>query len=93
MKKEVLEKLAALLTAAFGLVAALAWNDAIKSLFKEGGPLYSLATYGTWFYALFVTILAVAATIYIAKAQEKANTQLEKKEKPKKAKSKKKTKN
>jgi len=28
------------MTAAFGLVAALAWNEAIKSLFVEGGPLY-----------------------------------------------------
>jgi hypothetical protein len=38
MKKDVIEKLAALITAAFGLVAALAWNDAIKSLFV--GPRY-----------------------------------------------------
>ncbi|HUV80785.1 MAG TPA: DUF5654 family protein, partial [Candidatus Bathyarchaeia archaeon] len=27
------EKLAALITAAFGLIAALAWNDAIKAIF------------------------------------------------------------
>ena len=33
MKKDVMEKLAALLTAAFGLVAALAWNDTIKAIF------------------------------------------------------------
>ena len=38
MKRDVLEKLSELMTAAFGLVAALAWNDAIKSLFLEGGP-------------------------------------------------------
>jgi len=29
MKREVIEKIAALMTAAFGLVAALAWNSAI----------------------------------------------------------------
>jgi hypothetical protein len=29
MKKDVVEKLAALITAAFGLVAALEWNSAI----------------------------------------------------------------
>jgi hypothetical protein len=40
MKIEVLEKLSELITAAFGLVAALAWNEAIRSLFLEGGPLY-----------------------------------------------------
>ena len=35
MKGEVIEKLAALITAAFGLVAALAWNGAIQQSFKK----------------------------------------------------------
>jgi len=35
MKKDVIEKLAALITAAFGLVAALAWNTAIQEIFKR----------------------------------------------------------
>ena len=46
MKKDVIEKLAALITAAFGLVAAVAWNDAIKSLFLEGQPLHFMASWG-----------------------------------------------
>lgn len=81
MKKEVIEKLAALLTAAFGLVAALAWNDAIKGLFKEGAPLYFLAGYGPWIYAILVTILAVFITIYLGKLSEKAQAKVEKKPK------------
>ena len=72
MKKEVSEKVAALVTAAFGLVAALAWNDAISSLFKLGGPLYFLASTGPWAYAILVTILAVALTIWIGRIAEKA---------------------
>ncbi|GEM_PF-167127 len=78
MKAEVIEKLAALITAAFGLVAALAWNDAIKSLFKgpcgtEGaGALCSLSSGGPWLYAVIVTIVAVIATIWIARASERA---------------------
>ncbi len=78
MKKEVIEKIAALITAAFGLVAALAWNDAIKALFTgpcgtEGaGALCALSAGGPWVYAIIVTILAVFATIWIAKAAEKA---------------------
>ena len=35
MKKEVIEKIAALITAAFGLVAALAWNGAIQAIFTK----------------------------------------------------------
>lgn len=78
MKKDVLEKVAALVTAAFGLVAALAWNDAIKALFKgpcetEGaGALCSLAAGGPWVYAVIVTIIAVLATIWIGKVAGEA---------------------
>jgi hypothetical protein len=77
MKKQVTEKLAALITAAFGLVAALAWNDAIKALFvgpcgaDNAGALCSLSSGGPWVYAVFVTALAVFATIWIAKVAEK----------------------
>jgi hypothetical protein len=72
MKSEVIDKLAALITAAFGLVAALAWNDAIKSLFVEGGPLFFMASYGIWGYAMLVTVIAVFATIWIGKLAERA---------------------
>jgi hypothetical protein len=78
MHKDVAEKIAALLTAAFGLVAALAWNDAIKALFKgpcstEGaGALCSLSAGGPWAYAIIITIIAVFATIWIAKVAEHA---------------------
>ncbi len=78
MKVEVIEKITALLTAAFGLVAALAWNDAIKGLFATGGALESLSTYGPWFYAVFVTIIAVYITIQLGKISDKAKTRLTK---------------
>ncbi len=83
MKKEVIEKLAALLTAAFGLVAALAWNDAIKALFKgpcgaEGaGSLCMLSSNGPWAYAILVTIIAVIVIVYIGRVSERANERLE----------------
>jgi len=71
MKSEVIEKLAALVTAAFGLVAALAWNGAIQAIFKQAfgtsegvGPMLT--------YAIIVTIIAVLATIWIGKAAGKA---------------------
>ncbi len=71
MRSEVIDKLAALITAAFGLVAALAWNGAIQAIFKkifgtsEGvGPMV--------IYAVVVTIIAVIATLWIGKAAAKA---------------------
>lgn len=89
MKSEVIEKLAALITAAFGLVAALAWNDAIRGLFagpcgtETAGVLCSLSLAGPWVYALFVTILAVFATIWIGKVADKAKSKKEKADKAK----------
>jgi hypothetical protein len=71
MKSEVIDKLAALVTAAFGLVAALAWNGAIQAIFKkvfgtsEGiGPMLT--------YAIVVTIIAVLVTLWVGKAAGKA---------------------
>jgi hypothetical protein len=71
LKVEVLDKIAALVTAAFGLVAALAWNEAIKAVFKEifgtadaVGPML--------IYAIIVTIAAVILTIVVARAASNA---------------------
>ena len=71
----------ALITAAFGLVAALAWNETIKeavALFfgPEGG------IWGLLIYAIIVTILAVIAIIIITRQTKKLTDQInaEKKE-------------
>lgn len=71
MKKEVIEKIAALITAAFGLVAALAWNGAITSIFakifKEAQGILQMIIY-----AVVVTVIAVLATIWVGRASAKA---------------------
>ncbi len=71
MKGQVIEKLAALIAAAFGLVAALAWNGAILAIFKE---IYGEAStiVAALIYAVIVTIIAVIATIWIGKVAERA---------------------
>ena len=71
LKGEVTDKLAALITAAFGLVAALAWNGAILAIFKAVfGTTETIP--GMLVYAVLVTIIAVVATIWIGRAAEKA---------------------
>ena len=71
MQKEVVEKVAALVTAAFGLIAALAWNTAIQEIFRiifgdQSGVLAMI------FYAVVVTIIAIVVTILVGRAAEKA---------------------
>ena len=76
---EVIEKIAALMTAAFGLVAALAWNTAIQALFKEYfGSADSIPA--MLLYAVFVTLIAVIATVWIGKVAKKAKGEEEKSE-------------
>jgi len=68
---EVIDKMSDLVTAAFGLVAALAWNSAIQAVFAEAfgeastiGPLLG--------YAVLVTVLAVIATVMMGRAAQRA---------------------
>ncbi len=71
MKKNVIEKLSALMIAAFGLVAALAWNGAIQTIFKrifgEADSIIAMLSY-----AIIVTIIAVIVTIWVGKIEQKA---------------------
>jgi len=53
-------KFADLIVAAFGIVSALSFNDAVKSLFAEGGIFERFAKGGPWIAAIVITLLAIA---------------------------------
>ena len=72
MTGEVLDKFSQLITTALGLVAALAWNDAIQTVFQQflgsaGGALAAKI-----FYAVLVTFIVIFATIAVSRAAERA---------------------
>ena len=70
MKGEIIKQMAALSAAAFGLVAALAWNGAIQAIFKAVfGTADSITAMVV--YAIIVTIIAVVVTMQIGKASER----------------------
>jgi hypothetical protein len=75
LRVEVLDKMSALITAAFGLVAALAWNTAIQEAFNTYFPAGSGlgAKLG---YAVMVTLVAVVLVLYIGRAAGKAKERL-----------------
>ena len=64
-KVRVIETFAALITSAFGLVAALAWNETIKAavalVFEAEDGIWGLLAY-----AIIVTFIAIVATVLIA---------------------------
>lgn len=77
MRQDVIKALAALITAAFGLVAALAWNTAIQEIFKvvfgeQSGVVAMII------YAVVVTVIAVIATLAIGRAAARAGVKEEK---------------
>jgi Family of unknown function (DUF5654) len=65
-----LQTMIALASAAFGVVAALAWNSAItalvKQIFGSGAQIVSL-----FIYAIIVTILAVIVMVQLGKLAER----------------------
>lgn len=67
VKGQVMQTISTLLTTAFGLIAALAWNEAIKAIITtfvgKGNDLMGLLIY-----AIIITIIAVIATLLIARA-------------------------
>ena len=72
MTAEILDKFSDLITTALGLVAALAWNEAIQQLFNQflgeaGGALAA-----KFFYAFLVTLVVIFATIAVSRAAERA---------------------
>lgn len=67
LRIEILEKIVALATTGFGLVAALAWNDAIKKLFSEIFPQPFGNTWALFIYAILITIIVVIITIHLGR--------------------------
>lgn len=64
-------KVLTLMMAGFGLVAALAWNDAIQTLVKEVFGESSGGIIAKFVYALLVTGLLAIVSIKISKDEEK----------------------
>jgi len=60
---------------AFGLVAGLAWNDAIKSLIEFFFPFSKSSLWIKFLYAVVITLVVVLLTRYLLKPlKEKADT-------------------
>jgi uncharacterized protein YacL len=78
LRSEFLKTMSQLATAAFGLVAALAWNDLIRNLIdrfiSRGANLISQIIY-----VFIVTLLAVLVTYYLGKLTQEAKEEEEKK--------------
>lgn len=70
MNRDILDNVVQLMTAAFGLVAALAWNEAVQALFDsllpEAGDVAA-----KFLYAVIVTVAVVLVTVRLGRVSER----------------------
>jgi uncharacterized membrane protein YcjF (UPF0283 family) len=83
-KLQLIETFATLMTAAFGMIAALAWNTAIKALIDEVFGTAGDALLPLFVYAIVITVIAVICIIMIARSLGKLKESYEAEEAAKK---------
>lgn len=66
-ERELRERTVGYILTAFGLVAGLAWNEAIKSIIQHLFPLGNGTLIAQLVYAFLLTVVLVIATIYLKK--------------------------
>ncbi len=71
IQKEIHEKIAGYILAALGLIAGLAWNDAIKSVIEYLFPLSGNPLLAKTLYALILTIIITFVSIYFLRLPDK----------------------
>lgn len=74
---EILDKMSALAVAGLGLVAALAWNDAIRLLFTVYFPKPSESISAQFLYAVIITVIVVLVTMYLARLTRRIKERLD----------------
>lgn len=76
LKLEIVQSFSALIASGFGLVAALAWNEAIQELFKIIAPEQNglIWKFG---YAVLITILIVTTTYYLGSLANQIKSKIE----------------
>lgn len=69
--QEVLKQLLALATSAFGLVAALAWNEAIQALVNEYLSFGGSGLVSKLIYAIIITVFVVLVTVNLTRIKDR----------------------
>lgn len=67
IKKEAGSKISGYIVTALGLVAGLAWNDAVKSLIENFFPAKEQTVWAKFTYAALLTLIVVILSIYLVR--------------------------
>lgn len=69
-KKELRKQTVTYMTAAFGFVVGLAWNEAFKGLIEFFFPAEGQSIWVRFIYALVITLIVVLVTYFLLKKEE-----------------------
>lgn len=67
LQREVRERTLGFITGGLGLVAGLAWNDAIKALIEYLFPLGKDSIPAKFIYAALISVIVVALSVYLVR--------------------------
>lgn len=67
VSREMAQKTLGYVLASFGLVAGLAWNEAVKSLIEFMFPFANDSLLAKFVYALIMTVVVIVVTVYLAR--------------------------
>lgn len=73
LNKEVRSRVAGYIVAAFGLVAGLAWNDAVKAFIEHVFPMKENTILAKFIYAISITLILVFVSVYVARILKGVN--------------------
>jgi len=71
LKKTVVSRTIEYIIIAFGLVAGLAWNEAIKGLIDYLFPVTANSVLAKFIYAIIITVMVVVISIYLIRVFNK----------------------
>jgi hypothetical protein len=71
LQKEFRERVSGYVIGAFGLVASLAWNDAISATIEKIFPLGKDTIVAKFIYAFVMTVVLVIIAVYLVKLLKK----------------------
>lgn len=81
LRAELRERTTGYILAGFGVVAGLAWNEAIKSLIETLFPLSSNTIIAKFIYAILMTFVVVFLAVYLVRIFKEEEIKEEDKEK------------
>ena len=67
LRQEFRKRIIGYIVAAFGLIAGLAWNEAIKALIEYLFPMDKNSLTAKFSYAVLITIVVVVVTVYLSR--------------------------